>query len=535
MVDSSSTHSKNVDEKNVNVVQQELKPTFSQDNLNSPNVLATVTSVNGEIIPITGNVDEAMQYALDIDQYDASPEEFKKLLRKIDYSLLPLLCLLYALQFMDKTSTSYAAVFGLTEYFNMKGNMYSWTGSAFYLGYLVFAFPVSMVLQKFPVAKTASILVIIWGVLLCLHATPANYAGLITLRTLLGVFESGITPAMVIITSQWYKKEEQFLRTSYWFACNGFGTVMGAAIAYGIATRDGSYSLLAWKVLFIVIGCMTIAIGLLMYVWIPDLPTKAIWLNEHERKLTVLRIKGNQQGFGNKHFKLHQFKEAIFDINTWLFFLFAFASNIPNGSLTSFSAILLKGTFGYSSQDALLMNMPTGAVEFVGCIALGLLHKYIPHRLAISFGSMALALVFACMLAFANQSPHARLAGYYLLFIYPITMICNLSCFSSNVAGHTKKLTVNAIYLVGYCVGNLVGPQTFRASQAPEYVGGEIAIVVCYIASLILIAMTYYSYWHENKRRDRLQAEGLLHSPDFENFEFADLTDKENPNFRYSL
>lgn len=525
-----------VDEKTGVTANNHLIPTFSNENLNTHDVLATIKSIDGEVIPVTGDVDEAMKYALEIGQGEqATEEDFRKLLRKIDYCLLPLLCLLYALQFMDKTSSSYAAVMGLQDYYNMKGEMYSWTGSAFYLGYLVFAFPISLVLQKFPVAKTASILVIVWGVLLCLHSTPSNYAGFVTLRTLLGVFESGITPAMVIITSQWYKREEQFLRTSIWFACNGFGTIMGGAIAYGIASRDGSYSMEGWKVLFVTIGCMTIFVGILMYMWIPDLPTKAIWLSEHERHLTVLRIKHNQQGFGNKHFKFHQFKEAIMDINTWLFFLFAFASDVPNGSLTSFSAILLKGTFGYSSEKSLLMNMPTGAVEFVGCICLGLLHTYIPHRLAISFGSMALALIFACMLAFAKQSPHARLAGYYLLFVYPLTTICNLSCFSSNVAGHTKKLTVNAIYLVGYCAGNLVGPQTFRASQAPEYVGGEIAIVVCYIASLILIALIYYSYWRENKRRDRLQAEGLLQAPDFENFEFADLTDKENPNFRYAL
>ncbi|GMM31333.1 allantoate permease [Martiniozyma asiatica (nom. inval.)] len=512
-----------------------IRPTFSKENINSNEILATVRSIDGKVVEVTGNVDEAMKYALDLEDVDIDDEKFKKLLRKIDFHLLPLICLLYALQFMDKTSSSYAAVMGLRTYYKMEGVMYSWVGSSFYLGYLAFEFPVSALLQRFPVAKTASAFVIIWGVLLCLHATPSTYPGLITLRTLLGIFESGITPAMVIITGQWYKKEEQFLRTSLWFSCNGLGTIMGSAIAYGLATHESSYSMPAWKILFIVVGVMTIFVGILILIWIPDLPTKAIWLTEEEKRLTVLRIKTNQQGFGNKHFKFSQFKEALLDINTWLFFFFALASNIPNGSLTNFGSILLTETFGYTATESLYMNMPTGAVELVGCILLAWLHRYCSSRLIISFISMAIALVCACMLAFAKHSPHARLAGYYLMFVYPLTTICSLSCFSSNVAGHTKKITVNAIYLIGYCAGNLIGPQTFIASQAPEYVGGEIAIVVCYVVSLIFIAWTYFNYWRVNRQRNRLQAEGKLEIPDFENYEFADLTDKENPNFRYSL
>lgn len=60
-------------------------------------------------------------------------------------------------------------------------------------------------------------------------------------------------------------------------------------------------------------------------------------------------------------------------------------------------------------------------------------------------------------------------------------------------------------------------------------------MVVCLAVSLILIAWVYYDYWSENRRRDKLQAEGKLQIPHFENYEFADLTDKENVLFRYTL
>ena len=513
----------------------EITSTFSKNNLDPHAVLSHVVSIDGRVVDVTGDVDEAMKYAFDAEEVELTDEQARKLLFKIDIYLLPLICLLYSIQFMDKVSSSSASVMGLRTYYHMHGTQYSWVGSSFYLGYLILEIPMSMILQRFPVAKTIGIIVVIWGAILCLHAAASNYPGLITLRTLLGIFESGVTPAMVIITGQWYKAEEQFLRTAIWFACNGLGTILGSSIAYGLAIRMNSYSIEAFKVLFIVIGCMTISVGVMIFFHIPDLPVKAWFLNKTEKKQVVLRIKSNQQGFGNKHFKLHQLKEALLDINTWIFFFWAIAANIPNGALTNFGNILLSDTFGYSATKSMLMNMPNGAVEIVGCILFAWTVRFFRHKLAVSLFTTVITLIGMCMLAFAKQSPHARLAGYYLFSISPISMICALSCFTSNVAGHTKKITVNAIYLVGYCTGNLIGPQTFIAKQAPEYRGGQISMVVCYAVALLLNIWVYYNYWSENRRRDALLAEGKIDIPHIENIEFADLTDRENVNFRYVL
>lgn len=516
---------------------EEVHSTFSRGNIGTERVLTHIKSIDGENVDVTGDVDEAMEYAMEAEgeKVEISPRDEKRLLLKIDLFLLPLICLLYTIQYMDKISISYAAVMGLRDHYHMHGNQYSWCGSAFYLGYLIFEFPMSLALQRFPVSKFVSAAVILWGVIICLHSTPANYAGFITLRTILGILESAVTPAMVIITGQWYKAEEQFLRTAIWFSFNGVGVIFGGAIAYGLAIRPESYSMDAWKVLFIIIGCMTLAIGIALFFHVPDLPVKAWFLNNNERMQAVMRIKTNQQGFGNKHFKFHQFKEAVLDINTWVFFFFSIAFQVPNGSLTNFASILLSDTFGYSDNDSILMNMIAGAISFAGCIFLCWLQKFFKHKLGIATAVVTFSLIASCMLAFPMQSPHARLAGYYLYNLCPVGMICCLSCFTSNVAGHTKKITVNALYLVGYSVGNLIGPQTFISSQAPQYRGGQIAMVVCLAISSILIAWVYYNYWHENRRREKLKADGLLEMPHIENFEFADLTDKENVYFRYTL
>lgn len=524
-----------IDRKREDTPEIEQIKSFTEENLGKNELIAVFSTAAGKEVEITADADEAMAYVLGKDSIEVDEAEKKRVLRKIDWYLIPLIGMLYAFQFMDKTTTSYAAVMGFKKHFNMKGTMYSWCGSAFYLGYLLFEFPATAILQKFPLAKATSSFIVLWGIILCLHAVPTNYAGIITLRVILGMFESAVTPAMVFFTSQWYRKEEQFLRTAFWFSCNGLGIIVGGAIAYGVASASSHYSIEGWRILFIVTGLMTIVTGFIFVLHVPDTPSKAWFLTEDEKRVQIERIRSNQQGFGNRHFKKHQFMEAMTDANTWLFFAFAIAGNIPNGALTNFASILLNSDFGYTAKESLLMNMPTGAVEFVGCITLAWSVKYFKHRLAISIFAMTISLMASCLLAFAS-SKHVRLAGYYLMYVYPITTICALSCFASNTAGHTKKVTTNAIFLIGYCVGNLIGPQTFISKQAPSYTGGKISFVICYAFTILFLCLIYFNYWRLNKKKEKdMHLIDLTQLEQHENLEFADLTDKENPYFRYSL
>ncbi|KHC87456.1 hypothetical protein I503_02814, partial [Candida albicans SC5314] len=332
-------------------------------------------------------------------------------------------------------------------------------------------------------------------------------------------------------TSQWYRKEEQFLRTAWWFASNGIGTIVGSAIAYGLFKNNGNYSLPAWKLVFVVTGCLTIFLGFIIMVHIPDTPAGAWFLTDEEKLMVVERIRTNQQGFGNTHFKKHQFIEALTDHRTWLFFLFALSGNIPNGGLTSFGTILLNEDFGYTPSKSLLIQMPQGAVEIVGCVLFAWVCKFFPSRMLMGIITTSIAVLANCLLAFCKGTS-ARLAGFYLNLLGPLGFICCLSCVSSNVAGHTKKVTTNAMFLIAYCVGNLIGPQTFISTQAPGYTGAKVAIVVCGFVSLFILIAIYVSYYIENKKRNSRPPVDMSH---IENYEFADLTDKENPNFRYSI
>ena len=147
------------------------------------------------------------------------------------------------------------------------------------------------------------------------------------------VTESAVTPGFALLTSQWYTKKEQGSRTSIWFSFNGFAQIFGGLVAYGIAkgTRLHGSSIEPWKIIFLVTGCLTICVGFIFLWVVPDSQLNARFLSKEDRVLAIERVRCNQQGIGNKHFKMYQLKEALMDPLTWAFFFYALVADIPNG------------------------------------------------------------------------------------------------------------------------------------------------------------------------------------------------------------
>lgn len=137
------------------------------------------------------------------------------------------------------------------------------------------------------------------------------------------------------------------------------------------------------------------------------------------------------------------------------------------------------------------------------------------------------------IVALPLSSNQGRLAGYYLTQSAPTAFVALLSLISTNVAGYTKKTTVAAMYLIGYCVGNIIGPQTFKPGDAPRYVPAEITIIVCWGVCLGILGFVHVWCVRQNGRKRRVrEMAGYVRK---ENQEWLDLTDGENPEFVYTL
>ncbi|KAI1179163.1 major facilitator superfamily transporter allantoate [Nemania sp. FL0916] len=464
-----------------------------------------------------------------------SVEEQTKLLKKIDLHIMPFLCIVYGLNYLDKTTLSYASIMGFKTDLNIGVSEYNWVASIFYFGYLVFEYPTNLMLQRLPLAKYSAFNVILWGLILATTAAVKNFGGALAVRFFLGAAEAAVSPGFVLFTSQWYTAPEQGTRVSWWFSFNGWGQILGGVVAYGIAvgTAQHQLSIEGWQLIFLVFGLFTAFMGAMFLYFMPDSQLNARFLTEHERLMAVERIRVNQQGVGNKHFKWYQCKETLTDPMIWGFVLYSFFANIPNGGVTNYFSQLIVA-FGFTPNQSLLLGVPGGAVQVISLVVLGYLGRKFNNRILINAIGPLIAILGLFLIRFLPQENRGgRLAGYYLYQCASTGFVCLLSLISSNIAGWTRKTTAAAMYLITYCVGNIIGPQVFRPGDAPLYHNAITVVVVSFIVALLAQLSIYFWCRRQNAIKASIRAAPGYTKIDGQ--EFMDLTDRENPEFIYSL
>lgn len=137
----------------------------------------------------------------------------------------------------------------------------------------------------------------------------------------MGIFEATIGPSLMLISSQWYTKSEQAPRFSFWYLGLGLGQILGGAISYGFQHVTTGASLAGWRIMFVVLGCVTVVIGLSAFFFLPDTPMKASWLSDNEKVALLKHVSVNQTGIQSRKFRPKEIVEALLDPQIWLLLL----------------------------------------------------------------------------------------------------------------------------------------------------------------------------------------------------------------------
>jgi hypothetical protein len=124
------------------------------------------------------------------------------------------------------------------------------------------------------------------------------------------------------------------------------------------------------------------------------------------------------------------------------------------------------------------------------------------------------------------------LAGFYLLTFFALAYVMLLSLMTANTAGHTKKALTSGLVWASTVVSNAVGPLLVKTEEKAEHYPSLVKPLLAVLAlsvAMIVVLRLYMSM--QNKTRD---AKGIVTEDALSQTAFADMTDKENTNFRYS-
>lgn len=495
----------------------------------TPQVTAATPSIRAEDAK---DIDRA---ALFLEQTELlaplSAKAEKRLKTKIDLILLPMLFLTATLGAVDKVALSTAAIYGLVDDNNLYGQQYSWLGSILSLGALVGMLPSSALLHKFNSAKYLSFCSMGWSTMALLMPACSNWAGLMVVRFLMGCFEAIIVPGISLLIAGWYQKSEQPPRNALVFAAAS--SAVNGFLSWVVGHIPDSAPLSIWQYLYLLVGSISMIWSGFVFIFLPATPMDALFLSKEEKVQWVRRLAPNKTGIVNKTWKWDQAIEALIDPKTWIIFFFNIAINIPNGGLITFNAIIIKN-LGFTSVQSSLLSMPTGIISTIAAFIFSTIGaKWNDRRCLVTIFACCVPIVGTVILyAVPRTAVGPQLLGLYLGYTYFGPYVVGISLAQANTAGHTKKNLSFAILYIGYAVGNLIGPQTFRANQAPAYTGGVVAMLVSYCVCIGLI-IAYWSFCAHHNRKVVPLSVPFGEDAIIENFK--DATDWKQKDFRYTL
>lgn len=154
-----------------------------------------------------------------------------------------------------------------------------------------------------------------------LTSVCTTWQGLLAQRFFLGFLEAGVSPMFMLIVGSFYTKREQALRMGIWYSCTGFAAIVSPLINYAFGLIQGGAS--NWHYMYYFAGAITITWGMLILIVLPPDPVRAKGFDRREKYILVARLRSNNSGVRNTHFKLDQVKELLLDVKFWLAFFMA--------------------------------------------------------------------------------------------------------------------------------------------------------------------------------------------------------------------
>ena len=185
---------------------------------------------------------------------DKDEERVRKIIRKVDFRMVPILGLLYMWALIDRGNLPNVRIAGMDkELGTNKGNRYTLITMIFFVTYILFDYPSNIALRKLGTARWLGLVGTLWGILTIAMGFCHSWKTLLVCRVVFGGLEAGMAPGSIYLLSCWYTRYEVQKRFAAWACIGVFGSGMASLLAYGITTIGTYRGMRAWRWIFIIV------------------------------------------------------------------------------------------------------------------------------------------------------------------------------------------------------------------------------------------------------------------------------------------
>lgn len=205
------------------------------------------------------------------------------------FRIIPVALIMYAISFVNRTSVSLALP-QISRDLHLDPQQAGMVAGIFFWGYLVLQIPGGYLANHWSARKLISIFLVAWGLCAAACGLVRNYHQLLFLRLLLGIAESGVYPATLVLLSHWFSRAERARANAFWLLCLPGAVILSSPISGWMLDRW------SWRVMLFAGGCLPFLWLAIWLAFIQDHPAEARWLPESERAslIETLRREGGE-------------------------------------------------------------------------------------------------------------------------------------------------------------------------------------------------------------------------------------------------
>ncbi|GAA5865042.1 hypothetical protein JCM3774_003948 [Rhodotorula dairenensis] len=440
----------------------------------------------------------AVEYDTHLHYDNASPEYMameKRIVRKQDWRIMPLICLSYLLNYLDRTNLGNARTLNsdkpgesLVETLALKGLKYNIVVAIFFVPYVLCEFPSNIALKYFSPSRWISRIMVSWGIVTICTAAVSSYTGLIICRIFLGICEAGFFPGVIYYLCFWYKANERATRMSIFSASVAVSGAFGGLIATGVSYLSGKAGLYGWQWLFILEGIPAVLVGVLVWFALPDYPETAKFLTPEERAFATHRMGPFAPKGTDKHFDK---KEAFECLKSWQFWAFAACYFCLTNSLNTFGyfAPTIVASLGFKGPMGQLLTVFPNIFAFFVIILNSWHSDRTKERPMHILAGCALVMTGYLILAVVRHWG-VRYMGVFFIACTNAAVIPFLAFRTATVTGATSTAVATGGVIAIANTAGIVAPFLFPSKDSPRYLMGNwtsfalvgfAALIVCFL------------------------------------------------------
>lgn len=344
--------------------------------------------------------------------------------RRISLRILPLLCAMMFVSYLDRITLSYAGPKGMNVELGLSATAFGFAAGIFFVGYILFELPSNIALHRFGGRAWLSRIAVTWGVVQCLTAVAPNAEVLYLLRFMLGVAEAGFTPGVMLYLTFWFGHDYRGRAVSRFLVSALVATVIGAPLAHGLISVGDvwqPWDLGGWRLLMLVTGVPAIVLGVVAWFYLDDSPREASWLRDDEKDDLERRL-AKDAGTGEHG---EGIRTVLRDPRMWLMGLCHFAYIYGAYTLTFFLPTIVAG---FESQFGVRYSPWQAALLTASPFAFGALAQLWVARRTDRRGRLGAHMAVSAVIGFAGGLA-AVVAGS------PIVLIVCLTVMGAGITG----------------------------------------------------------------------------------------------------